>query len=241
MDIINFLNKSSLYNVLRAESLMNEDFRKTLSRVSKVMIFTLIFVLLFFYFTKNSDNFSNFKEFVEQYSLTQRTLGLILINIGIFIYSQLAEFYLSSTYYFEKIVKNVYSNEDLYTFSAGRILYAGRKTDILHGFIDSKIGKLTFEKLGIDKKEVKFFYNSQKITPKEEAPFIEKGVLKVRDLAMYIYFKKPDFVEFLSHRGITEKKFFEVIEQVVSDIENKEFKKQWWRPEVLAEIKPLIK
>ena len=111
---------------------------------------------------------------------------------------------------FEKIVKNVYSNEDLYTFSAGRILYAGRKTDILHGFIDSKIGKLTFEKLGIDKKEVKFFYNSQKITPKEEAPFIEKGVLKVRDLAMYIYFKKPDFVEFLSHRGITEKRFFKL-------------------------------
>lgn len=241
MDIINFLNKSSLYNVLSAESLMSEDFRKGLSKVSKVMIFTLIFVLLFFYFTKSSDRFGNFKDFVEQYSLTQRTLGLILINIGVFIYSQLAEFYLSSTYYFEKIVKNVYTKEELYTFSAGRILYAGRKTDILHGFFDSKIGKLTFEKLGIDKKETKFFYNSQKITPKEEAPLKSGEILRVKDLAMYVYFKKPEFVEFLSHRGITDKKFFEVIERVISDIETKEYKKQWWRPEVLTEIKPLIK
>ena len=241
MSINNFLKKSSLYNVLTAESLVSEEFRDKLAKISKLIIYILVFVLLFLYFTKNSARFDSFKEFVEKYSLTSRVLGLVLINIGIFIYSHLAQFYLSSTYYFEKIIENKYNKDELYTFSAGRILYAGRKTDILHGFLKSKIGKIVFIKLGISKKDRKAFYKSQSIKDIENVPAHEGNVLKVKDILMYLYSENEEFVEFLNHRGVSNKNLLDTADIVISEIEGKEYKKQWWRPEILAKIKPLIK
>ncbi|MFH1455252.1 MAG: AAA family ATPase [bacterium] len=237
MTIDKYLKQSSIYNVLATESLISEDFRNKLSRISKVIIMVLMFVLLFFYFTKKSVRFTTFKDFVDSYSLVNRTFGIILLNIGIFIYSQLASFYFSSTYYFEKITKNKYSKNDFYTFSAGRILYAGRKTDILHGFFNSKIGKLIFLRLGINPRDVKFFYNSQKINVNEEVPKPEEEILKIKDVAKYLYSTKPEFAKFLNDKGITEKELFGAINWVIYEIETTEYNSQWWRPEALAKTK----
>jgi len=239
MNINDFLKKSSIYNVLATESLISEDFRNKLSKISKIIIVVLVFALLFFYFTKNSIRFIRLKEFVDSYSLVQRTVGLILYNVGIYIYSLLASFYLSSAYYFEKVVKNKYSKNELYTFSAGRILYAGRKTDILHGFFDSKIGKLIFLRLGITSKDIKVFYNSQKIIPKEEVPKSEDAVLKLKDIAKYLYSTKPDFARFLNNKGITDKELLGAIDWVIYEIETKEYNAEWWRPEALAKTKSI--
>lgn len=234
MTIYNYLKQSSLYNVLATESLISEGFRNKLSKISKVIIVILLFVLILFYFTKNSIRFADFKNFIDSYQLIDRTIGIILLNIGIYIYSQLASFYFSSKYYFEKITKNKYSKDDVYTFSAGRILYAGRKTDILHGFIDSKIGKLIFLRLGISSKESKKFYNSQKIENGEEVPTPENVVLKIEDIAKYLYATKPAFTKFLNDKGINDKELFGAIEWVIYEIEMREYNAQWWRPEALA-------
>lgn len=241
MLINTFLKKGSIYNVIASEAMMSRDFRDKLSKISKTLVTILIFVLLFLYFTKNSLSFTSFKIFIDAYGLIDKTIGLILFNLGIFIYSHLAQFYLSSTYYFEKIVNNKYNKDDLYTFSAGRILYAGRKTDILHGFLNSQIGKLVFYRLGIDKKDVKEFYNSQKIIQKENVPTKEGEVLKVKDLVTYIYSNNKEFVSFLSTRNVKNSDLMETTDKVVSDLETIEYRSQWWRPEILSKIKPLIK
>lgn len=236
MNIKKFIKQSPLYNVLAAEQLISEGFRNKLSKFSKALIVILVFVLLFIYFTKKSIRFSNFREFVNTYNVTTRIAGLIMVNIGLYIYSQLASFYLSSTYYFEKISKNKYNKNDFYTFSAGRILYAGKKTDILHGFFDSKIGKLILVRLGINGKEAKAFYKSQKIVSNEEVPESENEVLKIKDIANFLY-KKPAFAEFLNNRKITDKELLGAIDWVIYEIETREYNSQWWRPEALARIK----
>lgn len=240
MPIKDFLKKGSIYNVIVSESIMSEDFRDKLSKASKAIITVLIFVLLFFYFTKNSLNFTGFKIFVDAYGLIDKTIGLILINLGVFIYSHLAQFYLSSNYYFDKVVNNEYKKGDVYTFSAGRILYDGRKTDILHGFLKSKIGQLIFYRLGISKEDAKVFYNSAKIVEKENVPIKDGVVLKVKDLVSYLYTNK-EFAQFLNTKNINEKDLLEATDFVISDIETKEYRSQWWRPEILAKVKPIIK
>src|ERR1035437_2068307 len=154
MTIKKFLKQSPLYDVLAVESLYSKEFRKFFAFISKIIIFVVGFAILFLYLTKHSDS--------SYGSLISRGAGLILFNAGVFLWSELTSYYLSSTYYFEKITKNKYNKNDIYTFSAGRVLFAGRNTDILHGFFDSKIGKIIFFRLGINSKDLKTFYNFQK-------------------------------------------------------------------------------
>jgi len=220
--------------VLATESFVSEDFRNKLSRISKMVIIILVFVLLLFYFTKNSVKFSGFKNFIITYNLISRTVGLIMLNVGIYIYSHLANFYLATEYYFEKITQNKYSDDERYTFSAGRILYSGKNTDVLHGFLTSKMGKLILIRLGIDNKNIIAFYNSEKIILNENVPMIDGQILKLKDLTKYLYNTKPNFVKFLNDRGISDNELFGAVEWVIYEIETKEYRSQWWRPEILS-------
>jgi len=239
MDINKFLKQSSLYDVLSVESLYSEDFRKKLSLISKIIIFAVGFAILFFYATQNSQKYIGYKHFFDSYSLVSRGVGLIMFNVGVYLWSQLTNFYLSTTYYFEKITKNKYSKNDIYTFSAGRILYAGRKTDILHGFFYSKIGKMILIRLGINQKDAKAFIFSQKTISKELVPKSEDEVLKVKDIAKYLYSTKSEFAKFLNNKGITDKELFGAMEWVIYETETNEYNVQWWRPEALARKKSL--
>ncbi len=239
MNINNFLKKSPLFNVLSADSLVSESFRNKLSVISKVTIIILLFVLFFLYLTQNSITFVKFKDFVDSYNLINRVIGIILLNIALFIYSHLAKFYLSSTYYFEKIAMNKYTKDELYTFSAGRILYSGINTDILHGFCNSRIGKIIFLRLGINSKEARIFLNTIKVISNEEVPSPEADVLKIQDIAKFLYFKKPEFSRFLNNKGITDKELFGAINWVIYEIETSEYDSQWWRPESLSNRKSI--
>ena len=239
MNINNYLKQSSIYNVLATEALVSTDFREKLSKISKVIITILIFVLFFIYFTKSHPSYLKYKDAIDSYNIVNRIIGLLLFNIGIFIYSQLGSFYLSSTYYFEKIVKNKYTKDEFYTFSAGRILYRGKNKDILHGFIASRIGRSVFLRLGINPNEAKAFSSSQKIIPNEEVPKPENEILKIQDLTKYLYTTKLEFVKFLNSKGITDKEFFGAIDWIIYKIEMREYNAQWWRPEALARIKSI--
>lgn len=237
MNISNFLKQSPLYNVLAVESMVSDDFRKKLSLISKIIISTVLFVFFFYYVTQKSIRFAEFRNFIDSYSLIQRGIGLILFNIAVFLWSQLTDFYLSSTYYFEKITKNKYSEKEKYTFSAGRILYAGKETDILHGFLSSRIGKMIFTRLGIKDKDAKQLFNNVKIDKNEHFPLTENKVIKILDIAKFLYSYKPEFAKFLNDKGITEKEFLGAIEWVIYEIETIEYNSEWWRPEALAKAK----
>ena len=239
MNINNYLKQSSIYNVLATESIISEGFRSKLSKFSKILIAILVLILFLFYFPVFSKRLVNLKNFVDFYNLEPRIIGLILFNIGIFIYSELISFYFSSTYYFEKITKNKYNENDTFTFSAGRILYAGRKTDILHGFFDSLIGKLIFSRLDINLKDAEIFSNSQKVIINEEVPVPDDKILKIKDIARYLYSTKPEFAKFLNDKSITEKELLGAIDWVIYEIETKEYNSEWWRPEALAKIKSI--
>jgi len=239
MNIKNFLKQSSIYNVLAVESFFTDNFRKRISKISKIIVFILIICLLTHYFFNKSEGFATYKKIIENFSLVHRTAGLILFNTGIILLSQLVSFYLSSTYYFEKIIGNKYSKDEIYTFSAGRVLYAGRNTDMLHGFLKSEIGQRALLRLGINKKEIKKFYLSQKIEKNQNVPSTGGEILKLKDIVKYIYDTKTEFRNFLNNKGITDTDFFGVIDFIVYKIELTEYESEWWRPESLARIKSI--
>lgn len=238
MKINDFLKQSHLDNVIKIESLVSEDFRKRLSRLSEGIVYSIIFIIIIFFLIKDSEKFLTYKNTADIF--LPKIIGVLFINIGLLLFSKLMDFYFSSTYYFEKISKNNYSKNEVYTFSVGRILNTGRNTDILHGFLKSKIGRETFLRLGIPQEELDELYNMQKIAPEEVMPQPKGEILKVEDIIDYLYNSKPGFTKFFNSKGINQKEIKETVSLVIYEIESKEYFKQWWRKELLTKIKGLF-
>ncbi|MDD4803861.1 MAG: AAA family ATPase [Candidatus Pacebacteria bacterium] len=238
MKINDYLKQSSLNNILSVESVVSNNFRNKISKLSKNIIYIILFVFIFYFLFKNSVNLILYKKIID--FIIPKIIGLLFINIGLLLFSKLIDFYFSSTYYFEKISKNNYSKDEIYTFSAGRVFYAGRKTDILHGFIDSEIGKEVFLRLGISDIKNKSFYNFQKIEPEDVMPKNEGDIMKLEDIINYFYDYKPNFVDFLNGEGISKKDLLGALNWVIYKIESEEYEKQWWRPEILLRNKGLF-
>ena len=238
MKINDYLKQSSIYNVLTVESVVSEEFRKKISRLSENVIYIILFIIIIYFLIKDTEKFTIYKDIAN--FLFPKIIGLLIINIGLLLFSKLMDFYFSSTYYFSKISKNNYSKDEIYTFSAGRVFFAGRKTDILHGFINSKIGKETFLRLGINDVDKKKFYDSQKIIPEDVMPKSKGDIMKLEDIVTYLFDYKPAFVSFLKERGINQKDLLDTIGWIIYEIESEEYEKQWWRPEMLAKNKGIF-
>jgi ATP-dependent Clp protease ATP-binding subunit ClpC len=237
MHIRDYLKQSSLYGVLKAESVLSIKTRRVVALISWNIIFFSIVILVLYFFVRNSAKFNEYKIIAD--FVVPRIWGFLLINISISLSFKLINFYLSSKYYFEKISKNFYSKDELYTFSAGRILFAGRKTDILHGFIDSSIGQEVFLRLGIPKNEITDFYNKEPMIPEGVMPKTAGDIMKIKDIISYLYSTKASFNNFLSIKGISEVELIGAVEFVIYRIEQQEYEKQWWRKEELSKIKGL--
>jgi len=237
MHIRDYLKQSSLYGVLKAESVLSIKTRRVVALISWNIIFFSIVILVLYFFVRNSAKFNEYKIIAD--FVVPRIWGFLLINISISLSFKLINFYLSSKYYFEKISKNFYSKDELYTFSAGRILFAGRKTDILHGFIDSSIGQEVFLRLGIPKNEITDFYNKEPIIPEGVMPKTAGDIMKIKDIISYLYSTKASFNNFLSIKGISEVELIGAVEFVIYRIEQQEYEKQWWRKEESSKIKGL--
>jgi hypothetical protein len=230
MNIKNYLKQSSIYNVIEVESIISENARERISKISKKIIYIVVFLLFILYFFVSGKNLP-LKEAIS--FVSWRLAGIVLINVGVIIFSKLAHFYLASTYYFEKIVENKYTKDELYTFSAGRILYEGLDTDILHGFIRSDVGKMVFSKLGIKDHDRRFLYKSAKIIENENVPKSSQEILKVKDIVNYLYFQNSDFKAFLDTNNVSNVVLLENTGAAVEEIEKKEYESEWWRKEFL--------
>ncbi len=235
-NITEYIKRSSLFNVLSTESIFSEDFDRKLSKLSEYLLEFLIVILVIYYLVKDTSNFSAYKSLAD--FLAPRIIGLVFISIGVLIFSKLLIFYLSTKFYFEKIAKNAYGKDELYTFSAGRILYQARKSDTLHGFLDSKIGRKIFLRLGIPATDRNALYISEKINVDENITIPSDTFLTVRDIANYLY-SEIGFKQFLNERGITDTELYGAIDWVVYEIEAREYRRQWWRSEALGKIKGL--
>ncbi len=231
MRINDYLKQSSIYNVIEVESIISEGAREKISKTSKKITWVIVSILLILYFINFSGEFLSV-EYILKF-LIPKLAGIVFINIGIIIFSKLAHFYLASKYYFEKIVENKYSKDELYTFSAGRVLYSGIDTDLLHGFVKSKIGKMIFSKLGIKNSDRRTFYKSTKILEFESVPKSAGDILKLKDVVSYIYSQRENFRIFLNRYSITDKELLEATDKTVEEIEKKEYESEWWRKEFL--------
>ncbi|MFA5934324.1 MAG: AAA family ATPase [Candidatus Paceibacterota bacterium] len=238
MKINDYLKQSSLHNVLTVESIVSENFRNKISKFSENMIYIIIFVIIIYFLIKDTEKFIIYKQAID--FIIPKIIGLLFINIGLLFFSKLIDFYFSSTYYFEKITKNNYSKDEMYTFSVGRVLYAGRKTDILHGFMDSKIGKEVFLRLGIGDEDKENFYNTQKIEPEDVMPQSKGDIMKLEDIINYLCDYKKNFISFLNEKGINKNDLLGTINWVIYEIESEEYEKQWWRPETLLKTKGMF-
>jgi len=235
MEIRDYLKQSSLYNVLAEESLFSERARTRIIKISNTIIICIFFILIVLFFIESSAKFKDYQNMAA--FLVPRMVGLLFVSSGCWIFSKLMGFYLSSKYYFERVAKNNYSKDEVYTFSAGRILYAGRKTDILHGFLNSEIGRLVFLRLGVSERDVSDFYDSEPVIKEEVMPKTEGDMMKIEDLVSYLYSAKPNFVKFLNERGISDKELSGAVDWVIYEIESREYLSEWWRPEFLSRIK----
>ena len=235
MDIRNYLKQSSLYNVLVVNYLVSTRKREKIIRITSNVILYSLLVMILYYLIKDTTKFAIYQKFVA--NIIPRVVGLLIFNLGLFLTAKLIDIYLSSQYFFEHIVNNTYENDELYTFSAGKILYAGKKTDILHGLFNARIGQRLLMRLGISEKDSKNFIKSQIPLKEENVPDQSNNVLKLKDVVLYLYEKNEPFRTFLNQKGITDKTLFGALGWVIFEIESKEYRSQWWRPEALAQIK----
>jgi ATP-dependent Clp protease ATP-binding subunit ClpC len=239
MDIKSYLKQSSVYNLLVVNSVIRERSRNKILSLSKNTIYVTFFILILFYLVKDTERFVAFSKVAT--FVAPRLIGLFLLNIGVYLFAKLLDYYFSSQYYFEHIVNNKYSKDEIYTLSAGKILYEGRKTDILHGLCYSRTGMFLFLRLGISEKEVLSFISSQVPEKEETMPKAKSDILTLQDIVSYLYTNNTAFSKFLLDRGVTDKELFGALDWIIYDIEKREYKKQWWRPESLALIKGIAK
>ncbi|MFA6430224.1 MAG: ATP-dependent Clp protease ATP-binding subunit [Candidatus Paceibacterota bacterium] len=239
MDIRNYLKQSHLYDVLVVNSFVSIKRRLLLKKISGNIIFYTLIIMVLYYLIKDTSKFKIYHDFAD--FLVPRLIGLFILNVGIFGIAKLIDLYLSSQYYFEHIVLNQYSPEELYTLSAGKVLYSGRKTDILHGFFESRIGKRVLTRLGVTKKEVSDFISSQKPVYEENIPKQKDNILKLKDIVIHLYENNKNFTEFLNKKGISKEVLLGALSWVIFEIESREYKSEWWRPEALARIPGIAK
>ena len=232
MDIKTYLKQSSLYNVIVVNSFVSTKTRIKINEVTKNAIWIILFIMILFYLVRDSSKFVAFQSFAN--FIVPRLFGLLLINVAVFVFAKLVDIYLSTQYYFEHIVKQRYANDELYTFSAGKVLYAGRNSDILHGLLYSRVGKMIMFRLGINEASINALISSQPIIREEVMPKQEGNILRVKDILTYLFENNLAFKNFLQSRGITEKLVYGSLDWVNYDVEAKEYRSQWWRPESLA-------
>ena len=174
MDIKTYLKQSNLYNVIVVNSFVSTKTRIKINEVTKNAIWIILFIMVLFYLVRDSSKFVAFQSFAN--FIVPRLFGLLLINIAIFVFAKLVDIYLSTQYYFEHIVKQRYTNDELYTFSAGKVLYAGRNSDILHGLLYSRVGKMIMFRLGINETSINALISSQPIIHEEVMPKQEGNI-----------------------------------------------------------------
>lgn len=235
LKIESFLKKNPIYPALILESYFNNRKRRFFINIAKYTLILIPVTIIISIFIDNYDltvsgGLADF--------LIRKSLGLALISLSIYIVMYLFEAYFASTYYFELVAKNRYSNKENYTFSAGRILRSVINDNLLTGLLRSRsIGKEILVRLGINQDEINSLLLSQaEVKEPKIFDINSEKLIKVSDIINFIYENYTDFKKLLNNHGIDQKDLQATIDWVVYKIESETYNRQWWRPERLAKI-----
>ncbi len=146
-----FLKKSPIYYALSLEAHFSAKKRRQVINITKYVLYSIpIVIILSIIFSNYINPVSNDIPDI----LISKLIGIAMVFTSIYLLMNVFEMYFASVFYFEYIAKNNYKSDDLYTFSAGRILRRVRNDNILTGLLRSQgVGKEIFRRLGITKAE----------------------------------------------------------------------------------------
>lgn len=234
-NIESLLKRSSLYPALILENYFSATKRRQVIKITKYLLSSIpiIIIISVIFNSTGSNEIINF--------VTNKLGGLTLFFLGIFILMNMFEAYFASTYYFEYVAKNSYGANELYTFSAGRILRKVNKDNLLTGLLRSQsIGRKIISRLGISQSEADQLLMKQaevKVPPffkTDEIPLV-----KVSHIVNFIYNNHTDFRALLANHGLGQKDLEATVDWVIYNIEDKEYNRRWWSKEKLSRIPKL--
>lgn len=227
------ITKSKIYPVIVLESYISE---KNIRRLIRV----LEYVFLFFVIVAMSSSLiikrleiSNSHELASQVEI--KSLGFLSLILLILLICLLIRSYLRSSYYFDNVINNRYNPKDLYTFTVGRILYQTKNGDWLRGFLLSEVGKEIVWRCGVSLEKINEFLSTHQ-TQSGVLNLSTERLLKLRDLAQWLYRENADFSRLLYVVGVGEEDFLNVVDWVVKGIESDELQSRWWRKENLNRL-----
>lgn len=233
--IESFLRKSHLYSALVLESYFSAKKRRFLIKITKYILLLILLIIILAVVFSNSDGS---EQNITANIIIQKLIGLVFLSIGFYLIMQMFETYFASIFYFEHIVKNSYESDELYTFSAGRILRKVNQDNLLTGLLNShSIGRKIIYRLGISQAEADLLLMKQ--AEIKCPPFFnttEIPLVKVRDIINFIYENHFDFKNLLASHGLGKKDLEATTSWIIYDIEAREYNRRFWTKEKLAKI-----
>ncbi len=229
------LRKSSLYPALNLENKFNAKKRGFIVKLSgyallAIPVIIILAIIFSDYGVEGSNQGADF--------LIQKLLGLTLFSLGVYILMQMFEAYFASVFYYDRIALNAYEPDEVYTFTAGRILRKVEKDNILTGFLKSQsVGRRILLRLGLAENEINTLLMRQ-AEIKNPPVFKTENIplIKVIHLVKFIYENHVDFRNILANHGLGQKDLEATTNWIIFNIENKEYDRQWWTKEKLARI-----
>ncbi|KKS77298.1 MAG: clp protease ATP binding subunit [Parcubacteria group bacterium GW2011_GWA1_43_21] len=222
------LQSSPLYPILVLDSLISIRKRRALLHWSRNLLVVLGFIFGLFLLSDILPVVVT-QNLYFLLLLKNKILGLVLILLSIFSLMTLLEFYFSSFYYLELVAKNLYRREDIFSISVGRIFYSMTSDDLLVGFLRSDLGLQIMRRLGISVADIDNFFQSEPAPV--SALLLEPSnneVIKMRDLAKYLFAQSPAWRDFLLAHNVKETEFLGAVRWVILGIESYENARRWW-------------
>jgi len=233
--IATFLKKDPLYPALVLESYFSVKKRRFIINTTKYLLFLIpIVTILGIIFSNYIITDGN----ILIDLVVNKLVGLMLVLIGVYLLMQMFEAYFCSIYYFEYVGKNNYPEKGKYTFSAGRILRRVERDNLLIGLLKSNwVGRKITKRLGISEAEAdSLLLRQSKITNPPIFDTENIPLVKVLDIANFIYKNHSDFRNLLANHGLGQKDLEATVNWVVYNIEAEEYNRQWWSREKLSKI-----
>jgi len=229
------LKNSPIYSALALEGYFSAKKRRLTINITKYLLFSIpIIIILSIIFSDYGAAKSNIIADI----LITKLLGLTLISISIYLLMHMFEAYFASIFYFEYIGQNKYRKNELYTFSAGRLLRRVQNDNILTGLLKSQgVGKKILNRLGISENEINTLLLKQ-VEIKQPPVFDTSNIplIKVSDITNFIYNNHADFRNLLTNHGLNQKDLEATVNWVIYTVEEEQYNRQWWTKEKLAKI-----
>ncbi len=213
------IRSSRLYPVLILEELISSAARNILLKVGTLAILLVLGVSL-------------------PNGIAPQVSGLLLMLIAILLILAAIELFFRS-YYYESIITNEYTDQDIFTFTVGRILRNIHHDKILKAYLYSPTGRQVTRRLGLDRNAVDAFLASHAALPTEPLHFAAGEVLTLRQLTTWLLTAYPAWQEWLLTFDLQTDDVLAVVDWVVRDIETAARRRRWWSAERLERVAPI--